>query len=154
MNVYTKAVLSYIRTYVDNLTVGKRIRVFFNQKPWMTKRVRCLLREWNSTFRNGDRIKYSEARANIKRGIKRAKSDYKSKIEEYFKGNNPREGWKGLQHILNHREGTSTDAKPSVQLAKELNIFFARFEVTDSQETYSSELGLNDIIPLVQEHDV
>lgn len=55
LDVFTDSVLCYIKNCTDNVTVDKRIRVFPNQKPWMTREVQRLLRERNSTFRSGDR---------------------------------------------------------------------------------------------------
>lgn len=42
----------------------------------MTKEVKVLLKERNSTFRSGDEIQYRSARANLKRGIREAKAAY------------------------------------------------------------------------------
>lgn len=50
---------------------------FPNQKPWMTRQVRMLLKAHNTAFRSGDRRLHSAAQANLKRGIKDAKTDYK-----------------------------------------------------------------------------
>ncbi|KAK0152182.1 hypothetical protein N1851_006413 [Merluccius polli] len=75
---HTEAVLSYIKFYMGNVTVDKRIRIFPNQKPWMTSQVRMLLKDRNTTFRSGNTELYSAARANLKRGITKAKQDYKT----------------------------------------------------------------------------
>src|SRR4029434_7919197 len=76
---YTGTVLSYINHCTDTVTAAKRIRVYPNQKPWMTSKVKTLLQERNSAFRSGDKALYSTARANLKRGIKDAKKAYKEK---------------------------------------------------------------------------
>ncbi|KAK1904684.1 Proteinase R [Dissostichus eleginoides] len=78
---HTEAVLSYIKFCTDTVTVEKRIRVYPNQKPWMTTAVRSLLNSRDTAFRSGDAAQYSMARANLRRGIKAAKEDYKGKVE-------------------------------------------------------------------------
>ncbi|KAJ8358140.1 hypothetical protein AAFF_G00030120 [Aldrovandia affinis] len=79
-----------IQNCVDNVTVDKQIRVYPNQKPWMSKEVRTLLKDRNTAFRSGDRALYSAARANLKRGIRDAKAAYKRKTEDHFTNNDPR----------------------------------------------------------------
>lgn len=44
LNEYTETVLFYIKTCTDNVTVDKQIRTYNNRKPWMTAKVRSLLR--------------------------------------------------------------------------------------------------------------
>ncbi|KAJ8391337.1 hypothetical protein AAFF_G00091240 [Aldrovandia affinis] len=88
---------------MDNVTLDKRIWVYPNQKPWMTKEVQSLLRIRNTTFRFGDRAQYSAAKANLKRGIRKAKTAYTKKIEDHFTSNNIRQVWQGIQHITSYR---------------------------------------------------
>ncbi|KAK1891469.1 50S ribosomal protein L1, partial [Dissostichus eleginoides] len=99
---YTESVLAYIKFCIENVTVVKRIRVFPNQKPWMTGRVH-MLRARDSAFRSGDRALYSAARVDLRRGIIKAKADYKTKIEEQLASNNPRQVWQGIQSITIYR---------------------------------------------------
>ncbi|KAK1896804.1 Ras-related protein Rab-6B [Dissostichus eleginoides] len=47
----------------------------------MTTAVRSLLNSRDTAFRSGDAAQYSMARANLRRGIKAAKEDYKGKVE-------------------------------------------------------------------------
>lgn len=67
LNKYTETVLFYIKTCTDNVTVNKQIRVYNNEKPWMTAEVRSLLRARDSAFKAKDPNLYSVARANLRR---------------------------------------------------------------------------------------
>ncbi len=125
---YTQTVLFYIASCTDIVTEEKYIRVFPNQKPWMTSEVHTLLRARDMAFNSGDRALYSAARANLKRGIKNAKLAYKRRIEEHFTGNNTRQVWQGVQHITNFKGSATSGCNTSASLAEELNCFFARFE--------------------------
>src|SRR4029434_4195437 len=82
--------------------VDRRIRVYPNQKPWMTKEVKVLLKERSGAFRSGDEAQYRTARANLRRGIREAKTAYKRRIEDQFSSNNIRQVWQGVQHITNY----------------------------------------------------
>ncbi len=67
---YTSTLLCYIKNCVDNVTVDKHIWIYSNQKPWMTRGVRTLLKERNAAFGSRDKALYSAARANLKKGRK------------------------------------------------------------------------------------
>ena len=136
--VHTESVLSYIKYCVGNVTVDKHICVFPNQKPWMTSQVRTLLKVRNAAFRSGDREQYSAARADLRRGIKKAKADYRRRIEDHLSENNPRQVWQGIQQLTNYRGHNTTTVNSSISLAEELNFFFARFETSRTSQTSAS----------------
>lgn len=81
---YTSSVLDHINTTIDSVTTQKQITTYPNQKPWMNREVRLLLKSRNTAFRSGDAQAYSTSRANLKRGIKKAKHCYKLKMEGHF----------------------------------------------------------------------
>ncbi|XP_023180358.1 E3 ubiquitin-protein ligase DTX3L-like [Xiphophorus maculatus] len=60
-----------------------------NQKPWMNRDVRLLLKARNIAFRSGDAQTYNAARAELKKGIKKAKHHYKREVEDHFSNSNP-----------------------------------------------------------------
>ena len=85
--------MDYISTTIDGVTTQKQITMYPNQRPWMNRNVRLLLKARNTAFRSGDAQAYSTARADLKRGIKQAKHNYKLKVEEHFSNSNPRRMW-------------------------------------------------------------
>lgn len=113
---YTETVLFYINTCINNVTVNKRIRVFPNQKPWMTSEVHKPLTARNRAFRSGDRALYTTARADLRRGIRTAKLAYKDKIEDLVSNINPRSVWQGLQHLTNYK-GSPGHRPPSSEVS-------------------------------------
>nr|XP_057925471.1 uncharacterized protein LOC131127531 isoform X2 [Doryrhamphus excisus]XP_057925472.1 uncharacterized protein LOC131127531 isoform X2 [Doryrhamphus excisus]XP_057925473.1 uncharacterized protein LOC131127531 isoform X2 [Doryrhamphus excisus] len=84
LETYTVTVLDYIKFCMGTVSVDKVIRIFPNQKPWMTSQVRSLPKARDSAFRSGDRALYSTARADLRRGIKTAKADYNRRIESHL----------------------------------------------------------------------
>uniref|UniRef100_A0A3B3BP10 Reverse transcriptase domain-containing protein n=1 Tax=Oryzias melastigma TaxID=30732 RepID=A0A3B3BP10_ORYME len=128
LNQYASSVLDHISTTVDSVTSHKQITMYPNQKPWMTRDVRLLLKARNTAFRSGDAQAYSAARAELKRGIKKAKQAYKRKIEEHFSNSNPRRMWQGLQIITDYRTINPSPTSSDTSFLNELNNFYARFE--------------------------
>ena len=96
--------------------------------------MRLLLKSRNTAFRSGDAQAYSTSRANLKRGIKKAKHCYKLKIEGHFSNSDPRRMWQGIQAISDYKPTHSTSAATDVNFLNELNYFYARFE-RDNRET-------------------
>ncbi|KAK3534759.1 hypothetical protein QTP86_024092 [Hemibagrus guttatus] len=74
----------------------------------MTWAVKRLLSERNTAFRSGNWAHYSTARANLKRGIREAKLDYRRRIENHLDSNNSRHTLRSI----NPRKATGPDGVP------------------------------------------
>lgn len=134
IDAYASSVLDYINTIINSVTTHKQITTFPNQKPWMNREVRLLLKARDAAFRSGDAQAYSSARANLKRGIKRAKHSHKLRIEEHFTYNSdPRRMWQGIQAITDYKPTYTFPPTSDTSLPDELNNFYARFD-RDNQE--------------------
>ncbi|KAK0148827.1 hypothetical protein N1851_010774 [Merluccius polli] len=121
ITLYTSSVLDYMRSSTDSVTTLKRITTFPNQKPWMNREVRALLKARDIAFRSGDRRAYSSSRANLKMGITEAKHSHKLRIEEHF---------------TNDSDPRRIDAS----LPEELNLFYGRFD-KDNKEVAIKEIN-------------
>ena len=125
---YASSVLDF-NTNIDSVTTLKRITTFPNQKPWMNKEVRLLLKARDTAFRSGDAQAYSSSRADLKRGIKQAKHCHKLRIEEHFKNNSdPRRMWQGIQAITDYKPTNTTPQNSDASFPDELNSFYASFD--------------------------
>ena len=125
---YTSTVMHYIVFCMDTVTLTKKVRSFPNQKPWLTTEVKALLRARDAAYRSGDQAAYSAARAALRRGIKAAKQRYKLRIETHFADSkDPRRVWEGIKALTDYK-GTTSSTNSSVELAEELNQFYARFD--------------------------
>ncbi len=128
VNTYTSSVLHHINRCVDKVTTHKVIKLYPNQKPWMNKEVRLLLKARDAAFKSGDCEAYSLSRSNLKRGIQTAKYNYKLRIEDRFKNNDPRRMWTGIHALTDYKPANNTPPKSNATLPDELNNFYARFD--------------------------
>lgn len=99
----------------------------------MNKEVKLLLKNRDKAFRSRDLELYSTARSNLKTGIKEAKAAYRRKVEGHFNEGDPRRVWQGIQRLTNFKVSKDPSPSTSSNLAEELNLFFARFEVNETR---------------------
>ncbi|KAK1875608.1 Serine/threonine-protein kinase WNK4, partial [Dissostichus eleginoides] len=144
---YASSVLDYISTTINSVTTLKQITTYPNQKPWMNKEFRQLLKARNIAFRSGDERAYSLSRAHLKKGIRKAKHCYKLRIEEHFNNSDPRRMWQGIQAITDYKPTTPSLPSNDVSFLNELNHFYARFD-RDNQETATKAVPPADHQPL------
>lgn len=112
-------VLGYINHCMDLVAVGKSFQVYPNHKP-RTRDVQRLLQERNNTFRSGDGILYTTARANLRRGISKTRPDYRTEMQDQLSSNSIRQIWQGKEHITNYRPNLTT-TRGNPLLAGKLN---------------------------------
>ncbi len=131
---YTSSVLSYINFCTDAVLPTKTITAFPNQKPWLDRTVWPLLKARDAAYRSGDRLDYSRARIELKKGIQLAKHRYKQCIEEHFNGNDPRNMWRGIKTITDYKN-SNQQVSHDPTLPDTLNSFFARFDSPSGRRT-------------------
>ncbi|KAK0142660.1 RNA-directed DNA polymerase from mobile element jockey [Merluccius polli] len=84
---------------------------------------------------------YSTSRANLKRGIKKAKHEYKLKVEEHFVNSDPRRMWQGIQAITDYKPSNSSPSVMDMPFLQELNNFYARFDKENKDTATKTELS-------------
>ncbi|KAI3355901.1 hypothetical protein L3Q82_004450 [Scortum barcoo] len=135
---YTSSVLSYLKFCTDAVLPRKTktIKVFPNQKPWLDSIVKPLLKACDAALqvRSGDKLAYSIARKEMKKGINLAKSWYKRRIEEHFENNNRHSMWRGIKTITDYKRSDQLVSHDST-LPDTLNTFYARFDTPGSRES-------------------
>uniref|UniRef100_A0A672I8N9 Reverse transcriptase domain-containing protein n=2 Tax=Salarias fasciatus TaxID=181472 RepID=A0A672I8N9_SALFA len=125
---YTDTVTSYITKCIDDVTHIKNITIRANRKPWLTGDVHRLLKARDIAFKAGDESALRTARANLSRGIRKAKQDHTNKITSYFKDSkNAQSLWQGIQAITDYKPAPRS-CESDITLLNNLNSFFARFE--------------------------
>ncbi|KAI3366465.1 hypothetical protein L3Q82_000598 [Scortum barcoo] len=125
---YTDTVTSYITKCIDDVTHIKSITTRANRKPWLTGDVHRLLKARDKAFKAGDELALRTARANLSRGIRKAKQDYTNKITSHFKDSkNAQSLWQGIQAITDYKPAPRS-CESDITLLNNLNKFFARFE--------------------------
>ena len=77
---YTTSVIGFINKCIDDIIPTVTVRIYPNQKPWITGNIRT---ELKATFKERDfnLEAYNKSRYALRRTIKQAKRHYRTKIK-------------------------------------------------------------------------
>ena len=89
----------------------------------------------------------------MKRGIREAKPDYRRRIEDHLSRNNIRQVWQVVQHLISCRTNLRA-AEGDPALAEKLNIFFARFKVTEPKTATLHHTAYSNVNLTIEEHEM
>ena len=93
-----------ISAYVNFCTV-KHIKVYANNKPWITKNVKEIINRKKCIFGKGSVEELKGVNRELKRVIKQEKAKYKNKVEENFTENNMKRVWHGMKLMSGYSNG-------------------------------------------------
>ncbi|XP_070183628.1 uncharacterized protein [Littorina saxatilis] len=128
LDEYTDTVTSYIAFCEQVCIPTKTVRIYGNNKPWFSREVKVKLDAKNDAFKSDDQVRYKQAKAEVKREIRHAKTTYRQKIEDHFSSNNTREVWRGLQQATNYKHKAAPSDNVDPDLPDKLNVFYSRFD--------------------------
>ena len=81
-------VTDYISFCEDLVIPTKTVKLFPNNKPWISKSTKHLLNEKKVAFQTGNRVERKLIQGKLKRGLRQEKREYKEKIERQFESGN------------------------------------------------------------------
>lgn len=123
-------------TFCEDCVIPKKtVKIFPNSKPWVSKQLKNLLNKKRKAFQEGNLAELNLLKREIKNEIKKAKMNYKEKLENDLANNRLGSAWNGLKTIV----GSETQSNKKValagfdsnQLANEFNRFYLRFDCFD-----------------------
>ena len=111
------------------------VRIYPNQKPWITGNIRNELKGRASAFKERDSNPeaYKKSRYVLRRIIKQAKRQYRTNIESNYNGCDSHRMWQGLQTITDYSGKHSWELPRDTSLPDELNYFYARFKANNTE---------------------
>ena len=104
----------------------------------MTKKLKTVLNKKKRAFYSSDLLEKKNVEREVKNEIRKAKTEYKKKIEMQFSSNNMRAAWQGIKamacidhHISVAKDPTRITGVDNTDLPNCFNSFFSRFERPD-----------------------
>lgn len=83
-----ETISSCITFCVDSIIPEKRVAMYPNNKPWVTKELKAAINNKKMAFYTGDYLTKKGASRELKNKIREAKVEYKKKIEEWYTSGN------------------------------------------------------------------
>ena len=96
----TDSIASYIQFFEDTVINTETVRVFPNNKPWVSQDLKICLNERKFAFLKGDTDAVKENENEFRSKIWNSKKDFKDKVEQRFCTENPRQTWERLNAMM------------------------------------------------------
>ena len=112
----------------------RKVKVFPNIKPWMSKSVKNSLQNKKLAYKQGEGLERGIARREVRTEIFKAKQAYTVKLEYSLADNNLGSAWSGMNKIvgLKHNVNKGTVCIEgfisNANLSNALNRFYSRFQ--------------------------
>ena len=123
-------ITAYIRFCVDSLIPSKKVKIYPNNKPWVSSELKQLLQDKRKAFIDVNNSSVKELQTKINRQITKFKHEYKCKLERDFQQNNSRASWRAMETITAY-ESKQKMADCNQDFADDLNLFDTRFDCND-----------------------
>jgi hypothetical protein len=154
LDTLVDTVSDYIDFCVECVVPVKSIRVYPNNRPWVTNEVISKIKNKRRVWASGNQAERRRVREELSNTIENCKRRYKERVEDCFKRNDSRSAWTGLSSITGYKKkdpllSNPTDAR---EWAEELNAFYCRFEKDDEDPQFNA--GAADATPPIDESDV
>lgn len=138
------AISSYITFCVDSAIETKNVTIYPNNKPWVTKDLKSVINKKRRVFYLGDTQEKKNISREVRNEARKARINYKNKIERLYSGGNLRAAWSGIKSMASVNQDTRETRAPICvngveckDLPKTFNSFYARFERPDTAQKVS-----------------
>ena len=133
----TSTVNAYILFCEESIIPKKTVKIYGNNKPWMTKNIKESIMLKKKTYRTNP-SEFQKAKLSLKNLVSEGKRRYKEKIENLFKENNTKACWSGFKKIT----GCATKREPLYveddnKFVNDLNDFYGRFDCHDFKNIHN-----------------
>ena len=145
INELTESVCGYTDFCVECTIPQKTVKMFPNNKPWITKRIKGIINSKKLAFLKNDKEEYRSVQKELKEEIRKEKEQYKNKIESHFTYNNMRRVWSGMKLMSRYVNG-NTQKIASVNTAGEINELIQFFNRFDCHNSSQKHMQIHDIL--------
>eukprot|EP00061_Rhincodon_typus_P008721 g31584.t1 len=125
---YTTTVTDFISKCVEDCVPKKSIQVFPNRKPWMNQEIHSLLKTRRAALKLGDLDQYGKFRYDLRKAIREAKRQYRTKLEAQTYQTDSCCLWQGLNNITGYKMKECKIADDDTSVPDTLNAFYAQLE--------------------------
>jgi hypothetical protein len=131
----TPQTFGFINKCINDVVPTVTICTYPNQKPWITGSICTELKARAAAFKEWDfkPEAYKKSRYALRRTIKQAKSQYRTKIKSYYTGFDASQMWQGLQTITDYKRKHSQELPSNTSLPDKPNNVCTHFEANNTE---------------------
>ena len=120
----------YIKFCENVCLPQKTVTHYPNNKSWFNPSLKTQLIAKDQAYRNknADPAAYRRTKLEWNKAIKRAKNDYKAKLESHFNTNDSQQVWSPINLLTNYKGPKNGISCSDPSLPNQLNHFYARFD--------------------------
>ena len=130
----TDVISSYIMFCEESVIPSKEIKIYPNNKPWISGSLKKAINEKNRTFKSGDKEGGKKAQKELRDQIRDSYLGYRKKVEKKFEEGNMKDAYKGLKLLTGQnkpKQNSNLNDEEKLEHANNLNNFYCRFERSD-----------------------
>lgn len=129
----TTVINDYINFCVQLLVPTKEIKIYPNNKLYVTKDIKRVINKRNLAFNNKDTATLRQTEKELRIKLREAKSKHRQDLENTFKTKNSKKVWDTMKSMTGMRSpNKSIVTGNDYKFANDLNSYFTRFESSDS----------------------
>ena len=113
---------------MNSIVPTRAVLCYPNNKPWVTRDIKVILKEMKMAFRTGNREGLRPLKGELKVRIREAKEKYRKNLEWKLQENNLREVWSGMRTLTGFKTNNNRGVEGRFDRANELNLFFNKFD--------------------------
>ena len=153
-HLLTETLTDYMLWCESNCIEKKEVKVYPNNKPWLTKNLKECLNKKKHAHVTKDKEQYNLALKDFRSQIDNAKRDYKDRVEDKLVTGNAKQAWDGLNKMMGRNGSNKQCVDVNKQFVDDLNNHYARFDTCDFSEEREKEcerVPLYESISLTEE---
>ena len=127
---WVEVVTNYILFCRDTCVQQKEIKIYPNNKPWISKEIKCAINRKKIAHMRGNKIDEKEAAKEIRVKIKKGKIQYKEKMEERLRKTDAKNAWSMIKQMGGLPDKKSAKKSDTEIDPNDLNDFYCRFNST------------------------
>ena len=97
VNEATDVISGYISFCEDTIIPQKIVKIYPNNKPWISKSLKTTLNQKKLAFQCGNKSDRKSVQEKLRKEIRESKKLYREKVESHFQYGNMADAWKGLK---------------------------------------------------------
>eukprot|EP00745_Piridium_sociabile_P040895 TRINITY_DN7963_c0_g1_i8.p1 TRINITY_DN7963_c0_g1~~TRINITY_DN7963_c0_g1_i8.p1 ORF type:complete len:536 (+),score=69.46 TRINITY_DN7963_c0_g1_i8:209-1816(+) len=125
----------YIKFCENMIIPTKTIKIFPNNKPWISKSIKSVLNEKKAAFQTGNKESRKQVQTRLRGELRKGQRDFKTKVEQKFQTGKMNDAWDGLKTLTGETKKKSGYCQMNIQermeFSNKLNDFYCRFERED-----------------------